>query len=115
MESPTITLSSIVNRIIDESAQRQGFEISEYYMVGDNPSGDVKGANDMGWTSILVKTGNFGPDIDADDYDAGYESGESSEETSDSDVENDHENPATHVVDRFSDAINLILEKEGIL
>lgn len=29
------------------------------YMVGDNPMSDIQGANDFGWTSMLVKTGVF--------------------------------------------------------
>lgn len=28
-------------------------------MIGDNPSGDIYGANLMGWESILVQTGVF--------------------------------------------------------
>jgi ribonucleotide monophosphatase NagD (HAD superfamily) len=32
-------------------------EISEFYMIGDNPNSDIKGANGMGIKSILVKTG----------------------------------------------------------
>jgi ribonucleotide monophosphatase NagD (HAD superfamily) len=28
-------------------------------MVGDNPSGDIEGANRKGWESILVRTGIF--------------------------------------------------------
>lgn len=29
------------------------------YMVGDNPASDIRGANDYGWQSILVKTGVY--------------------------------------------------------
>ena len=29
-------------------------------MIGDNPEGDIEGANRMGWESILVRTGVFG-------------------------------------------------------
>ena len=28
-------------------------------MLGDNPASDIKGANDFGWYSILLKTGVF--------------------------------------------------------
>lgn len=28
-------------------------------MIGDNPTGDIYGANLMGWESVLVKTGVF--------------------------------------------------------
>ena len=30
-------------------------------MIGDNPKSDIDGANRLGWTSILVKTGVFDP------------------------------------------------------
>ena len=29
--------------------------ISGFYMIGDNPEGDIQGANKMGWTSILTR------------------------------------------------------------
>ncbi|EMG47775.1 hypothetical protein SBY92_005114 [Candida maltosa Xu316] len=29
------------------------------YMVGDNPASDIKGANDNGWESVLLKTGVY--------------------------------------------------------
>jgi len=39
---------------------KKGKEISSFYMIGDNPRSDIKGANVReGWTSILVKTGVF--------------------------------------------------------
>ena len=28
-------------------------------MLGDNPAGDIIGANEFGWKSILVRTGVF--------------------------------------------------------
>lgn len=37
------------------SAQQE----AHVYMVGDNKASDIKGANDFGWSSILVKTGVF--------------------------------------------------------
>jgi ribonucleotide monophosphatase NagD (HAD superfamily) len=30
-------------------------------MIGDNPKGDIYGANLMGWESILVETGIYRP------------------------------------------------------
>ena len=30
-------------------------------MIGDNPSGDIAGANAAGWNSILVETGIYSP------------------------------------------------------
>jgi len=29
--------------------------ISNFYMIGDNPKSDIKGANAQGWISILVR------------------------------------------------------------
>ena len=59
-------------------------------MIGDNPAGDIRGANMAGWESILVWTGLFdGPG-------------------------NDLKDPAKYVVDSFKDAIQTIFEKERI-
>jgi ribonucleotide monophosphatase NagD (HAD superfamily) len=79
---------------LKQRAEDENVEISNFYMVGDNPCGDIKGANDMGWTSILVGTGNFVPTPSQP---------------------NDLDNPAHFVVDGFSDAVDLILQKENIL
>ena len=32
------------------------------YMVGDNPESDIKGANDNGWESVLLRTGVYKDD-----------------------------------------------------
>jgi len=58
-------------------------------MIGDNPGSDIKGGNDMGWTTILVKTGVQ--------------------------KSNCKEIPATYVVEDFSAAILLILRLEKII
>ncbi|KAI5969178.1 hypothetical protein CANMA_001845 [Candida margitis] len=39
---------------------------TDIYMVGDNPESDIKGANDNGWQSILLRTGVF----QDEDYDS---------------------------------------------
>ncbi|KAL4506008.1 hypothetical protein ABPG72_013769 [Tetrahymena utriculariae] len=65
-------------------------EVTNYYMIGDNPQSDIQGANKIGWTSILVRTGVF--------------QGEG----------NDDQDPAKYVVNDFYDAIKLIFEQEGI-
>lgn len=49
-------------------------------MIGDNPAGDIRGANLAGWESILVRTGLF-------------------------DGVNDEVDPAKYVVNDFKDAI----------
>jgi ribonucleotide monophosphatase NagD (HAD superfamily) len=41
-------------QVLDKQANNFDLEISKYFMIGDNPSGDIKGANKMGWESILV-------------------------------------------------------------
>ena len=33
--------------------------IGNIYMIGDNPKSDIRGANNAGWKSILVRTGVF--------------------------------------------------------
>lgn len=68
-------------RALEEKAKAQGIEISKFYMIGDNPSGDIKGANDMGWSTILVKSGKFTPT-----------EGQT----------NDEKHPADHVVEGFA-------------
>lgn len=58
-------------------------------MVGDNPLSDIKGANDAGWKSILVRTGMFS-----------------------SPLPNDVTNPASFVFDTVGDAVEKILSNE---
>ena len=65
-------------------------------MIGDNPASDIAGAIKKGWISILVKTGVFDP------------SGPNSKNG------NDKKFPATHVVEDFEEAINLIVKLEGL-
>lgn len=59
-------------------------------MIGDNPEGDIEGANRKGWTSILVRTGLFkGPGNDAN-------------------------HPASHVVEDMEEAVRLICRLERL-
>ena len=72
---PQLATSNYAEKLLKAKATVQGIELSNIYMIGDNPKSDIKGANMKGWVSILVKTGVFkGP-------------------------ENDAENPATHIVE----------------
>ena len=65
-------------------------------MIGDNPESDIAGANQKGWTSVLVKTGVFSPHaLTSKDG-------------------NDLKNPANYVVEDFEKAINLIFKLESI-
>ena len=65
-----------------------GVQISEYYMIGDNTHGDIGGAKNMGWQSMLVKTGL-------------YKEGHST-------------NGATHVMTGLDDCIEHIFNKHGL-
>ncbi|EEB07243.1 hypothetical protein SJAG_02328 [Schizosaccharomyces japonicus yFS275] len=42
------------------------------YMVGDNPESDIKGANEHGWKSVLVRSGVFQPSYPGDKANADY-------------------------------------------
>ena len=59
-----------------------------FFMVGDNPRADIKGANTIGWYSFLTKTGIH------------------TKET------NDEQNPATFFVENFHEAVQTILEAQ---
>jgi ribonucleotide monophosphatase NagD (HAD superfamily) len=45
--------------LFKQKAEEEGLEIINYYMIGDNPEGDIEGANRKGWNSILVRTGLY--------------------------------------------------------
>ena len=64
-------------------------EIHKFYMIGDNPAGDIRGANEAGWESVLVWTGLF----------SGV---------------NDEMDPAKIVVNDVSEAVREILRREGM-
>ena len=48
-------------KLMHERADELDVEISNFYMIGDNPRGDIKGPNMRGarWNSILVQTGIY--------------------------------------------------------
>jgi len=60
-------------------------------MIGDNPNVDIKGGNENGFTTILVKTGVFH-----------------------SDEPNCPKNPANYCVSDINEAIKLIIELEKL-
>ena len=80
-------------------ADSQGVEISNFYMIGDNPAADIRGANNNNCKSILVKTGVWN----------------SVNPTDGTELENDQNDPATYVVDSVYEAYKLILEKEQLI
>lgn len=66
------------------------YEITNHYMIGDNPTVDIQGANNSGFISILVRTGVF-------------------------DGKDNHEKyPAKYVVDNVGEAVKLIEQLEKI-
>lgn len=65
-------------------------EISNFYMIGDNPHSDIDGGNRKGWTTILVRSGIF------------------------QGLHNDPTHPATYVVDDLEAAVEKIYEVEGL-
>lgn len=73
------------------SQKYKDLDISNFYMIGDNPPVDIKGANQSGFISFLVRTGVF--------------NGE----------ENDQEDPAKYVVKNAFEAVNTILKTENII
>ena len=94
---PTKPTYDFAKKRLHEKAERMGVEISNFYMIGDNPHADIKGGNDNDCVSILVKTGVYqGCTRDGTPLD------------------NDIENPAKHVVEDVTEAYKLILEKENI-
>jgi len=76
--------------LLRKKANDNGVQIGNCYMIGDNPKSDIAGGNLKGMTTILVRTGVFDPNSET------------------SVNENDKDNPATHVVEDFKEAINLI-------
>jgi len=68
-------------------------ELSNTYMIGDNPKSDIRGARAAGWVTILVESGVFKKKPG---------------------VENDPEDPADYVVKNISEAIKLICKLEKI-
>ena len=77
-------------RLLRENAGKQGVEITNFYMIGDNPDSDIDGANRKEWVSILVRTGVF--------------KGEG----------NSERHPAKHVVEDMEAAVKLIFQLENI-
>ena len=40
--------------VVKQQAVERGVEIGNHWMIGDNPKGDILGANQCGWKTILV-------------------------------------------------------------
>ncbi|KAM3140631.1 hypothetical protein pb186bvf_007229 [Paramecium bursaria] len=52
---PSTNTFKYVESLIHQSNPNVG----NIYMIGDNPKSDIRGANDIGWISILVRSGIF--------------------------------------------------------
>lgn len=55
---------NVLNRLSPTNTKRH------VYAVGDNPAADIQGANNYGWTSMLVRTGVFNGGENATDFPA---------------------------------------------
>ena len=60
---PTKMTFDYMTQLLENEAELLGFEKGidkeTTYMIGDNPSSDIKGGKDAGWNTILVKTGVY--------------------------------------------------------
>ncbi|CAD8082861.1 unnamed protein product [Paramecium sonneborni] len=83
---PSINTFKYVQTYINEKHEN----IGNIYMIGDNPASDIRGANQIGWPSILVRSGVFRGS------------------------ENDVQDPGKYVVEDLMDAYNKILQLEGL-
>lgn len=82
--------------MVTQQMQANHVEATNYYMIGDNPDSDIAGGNAKNMVTILVKTGVFREDAPT------------------SLNGNSREFPATHVVENFTEAIDLIWKLEGL-
>ncbi|XP_071732870.1 mitochondrial hydrolase YKR070W-like [Rutidosis leptorrhynchoides] len=91
-ESILKQLKPLTNTVNNLKEDDKSHEFETLYMIGDNPSVDIKGARQAGppWFSILTRTGVFRGKLNHTDY------------------------PADHVVDTVEEAVEFILQKEGI-
>ncbi|CAK4681068.1 hypothetical protein LEN26_011131 [Aphanomyces euteiches] len=86
---------AVTYKFAEDVMQRQcQGPIERFYGIGDNPFSDIQGANTAGhhWTSILVRTGIFNAPDD-----------------------NHDEHPADVVVHSVQEAVEWILNEEGVL
>lgn len=89
---PELATFNVAERKLKSIAQKNNIEMTNIYMIGDNPESDIAGGNKKGWTTILVKTGCFDG----------------------TKQRNDKKNPANYVVDDFTAALKLIYKLEKI-
>ncbi|KAG5181341.1 HAD-like domain-containing protein [Tribonema minus] len=90
---PTLATFRYAERMLDARAKAMGLAAGPHriYMVGDNPAGDIRGANAAGerWVSNLVRTGLF------------------------TGAHNDPQDPADHVHDDARQCVDFVLQREG--
>jgi HAD superfamily hydrolase (TIGR01456 family) len=85
------TYDYALERLSAIATQFNSPKISTVYAIGDNPASDICGANEMGWFSILVRTGVW-----------------------QSEEENDRQYPAAHVCPSVVEAIDFIFERQKL-
>lgn len=76
------------NHVLNKENKDYDVEITNFYMIGDNPNSDIEGGNRMGWTTFLTRSGVF------------KEGGDT--------------NNATYVVNDLEEALKIIYEKEKL-
>ncbi|ORZ25916.1 putative mitochondrion protein, partial [Absidia repens] len=73
---------------LHKSMHNESLVADHIYAIGDNPASDIKGANDYGWKSILVRTGVHTSPGNSKEY------------------------PADMVCDNVLDAVNWVINEE---
>jgi HAD superfamily hydrolase (TIGR01456 family) len=71
-ETPTYEYAT---RVIQEQAVElmgPSAQVESIFAIGDNPASDIRGANNHGWESILVKTGVWQEGVDPDNHGAKF-------------------------------------------
>ena len=81
---------------------RTDLNLIDYYMIGDNPKADIRGARQRGgtWRSILVRTGVYNSHNHTNNSNTSINSSD-----------NDPDDPADVVCDDVNDAVNYIIDK----
>lgn len=69
---PQPTTFQYCEKSLRDYADKNGIELTNFYMIGDTPDSDIQGSNNQGWISILVKTGIFQGPENSKEYPAKY-------------------------------------------
>ena len=89
MGKPTEVTYQHAGEMMRRRAKEMGFSgVHQYVMIGDNPYADIRGGNQAGWTTVMVKTGTIAPSTLATDQ-------------------------PTHVADNVLEAVKWIAQQEA--